>query len=41
MINFDVGMGTAAGLYQSIFGFCIIMVANHLIKKADPDYALF
>lgn len=39
--NFDVGMGTAAGLYQSVVGFVIILASNWVIKKAQPDYALF
>jgi ABC-type polysaccharide transport system, permease component len=40
-VTFDVGMGTAAGLYQSLFGFIIIMITNHLIKKNNSEYALF
>ncbi|NEN85026.1 ABC transporter permease [Paenibacillus elgii] len=40
-VNFDMGMGTAAGLYQSFFGFLLIMVVNYGIKKARSDYALF
>jgi putative aldouronate transport system permease protein len=39
--NFDVGMGTAAGLYQSAVGFIIIMTTNRVIKKWQPDYVLF
>jgi putative aldouronate transport system permease protein len=39
--NFDVGMATAAGLYQSVFGFLIIMVTNFLIKRSREEYALF
>ncbi|TCW35228.1 putative aldouronate transport system permease protein [Thermohydrogenium kirishiense] len=40
-VNFDVGMGTAAGLYQSFFGLIIILTVNFIIKKIDEDYALF
>jgi ABC-type polysaccharide transport system, permease component len=40
-VTFDVGMGTAAGLYQSLFGFIIIMITNHLIKRNNSEYALF
>lgn len=40
-IEFDVGMGSAAGLYQSLFGFIVIMLSNAAIRKAQPDYALF
>ena len=32
---------SAVGLYQSVFGFIIVLVANALAKKADPEYALF
>ncbi|MGB4659702.1 MAG: ABC transporter permease subunit [Mobilitalea sp.] len=37
----SIGIGTAAGLYQSLFGFIIIMVTNWLVKKKNPEYALF
>lgn len=39
--NFDVGLGTAAGLYQSIIGFIVIMTTNFIIRRKQPDYALF
>ncbi len=39
--NFDIGMGTAAGLYQSVFGFFLVMLTNAIVKKVNPDYALF
>ncbi len=39
--NFDVGMATAAGLYQSVFGFIIIMATNTIIKRRREEYALF
>ncbi|MGN0250671.1 MAG: ABC transporter permease [Oliverpabstia sp.] len=37
----DYGMSTAAGLYQSIVGFILILSSNMIIKKIDPDNALF
>ncbi len=37
----SIGIGTAAGLYQSLFGFILIMVTNFIVKKKNPDYALF
>ena len=37
----DFGMASAAGLYQSVLCFCIIMFVNSLIKKYQKDYALF
>lgn len=39
--EFDVGMSSAAGLYQSLFGFVVIMLSNAAIRKAQPEYALF
>ncbi|PYI54635.1 ABC transporter permease [Paenibacillus flagellatus] len=39
--TFDIGMATAAGLYQSVFGFVLIVSVNYLIKKINDDYALF
>lgn len=41
MVDFDIGMGTAAGLYQSVFGFVLIVVVNFLVKRKNSDYALF
>ena len=37
----DVGMTTAATLYQSVMCFFIIITVNALVKRVDPDYALF
>ncbi len=37
----SMGLGTAAGLFQSLFGFVIIMVTNALIKRKNPEYVLF
>lgn len=39
--NSDYGMSAAAGVYQSVLGFCIIMAVNAIVKKVDSDYALF
>ena len=39
--SFDPGASSAAGLYQSFFGFVLIMVVNTIVKKLQPDYALF
>lgn len=39
--DFNPGMSTAAGLYQSLFGFILIMTVNTIIKKVKPEYALF
>ncbi|MDR1766087.1 MAG: ABC transporter permease subunit [Lachnospiraceae bacterium] len=39
--DFDIGRSSAAGVYQSVFGFILIMAVNTIIKKRNPDYALF
>ncbi len=39
--NFDVGMGTAIGLYQSVFGLLLVLVSNYIVKRYREDYALF
>lgn len=35
------GLGTAAGLFQSIFGFVTIVLTNYFVKRKNEDYALF
>lgn len=37
----SMGLGTAAGLFQSLFGFIVIIVTNLCIKHRNPEYALF
>lgn len=37
----NMSMSSAAGLYQSIVGFILILVANLIVRKLDPDSALF
>jgi ABC-type polysaccharide transport system permease subunit len=37
----SMGLASAAGLYQSVFGFIIILVTNFLIKRKNEEYALF
>ena len=39
--NFNIGLGTAAGLYQSLFGMTTVLIVNFVVKKLNPDYALF
>jgi len=39
--NGDIGMSSAAGLYQSIVGFIIILISNYAVKKINPDNSLF
>ena len=37
----NVGMSTAAGLYQSVVGFVMVLFANWVVTKIDPDSAMF
>jgi putative aldouronate transport system permease protein len=37
----DIPMVTAAGLFQSFFGFVLVMIINFLVKRRNPEYALF
>lgn len=40
-VNADIGMAAAAGLYQSVVGFVLILVSNWLVKRIDPERSLF
>ena len=37
----NIGMSTAAGLYQSAVGFVLVLAANKVVTKIDPDSAMF
>ena len=37
----NIGMASAAGFYQSIVGFGLILVCNALVRRMDKDSALF
>lgn len=37
----EIGMSTAAGLYQSVVGFTLVMTSNWIVRKFDKDSALF
>lgn len=37
----DFVMGSAVGLYQSIFGFALVLFSNWLVGRFDKDYQLF
>lgn len=37
----DVGRASAAGFYQSVLGFFLILAANRIVQKIDRDSALF
>ncbi|HEY4432652.1 MAG TPA: ABC transporter permease subunit [Paenibacillus sp.] len=37
----DIGMSAAAGFYQSLVGFVLVLVSNYIVRKFDKDNALF
>lgn len=37
----DMSMSSAAGLYQSVIGFILILGANLLVRRIDPESAMF
>lgn len=37
----DIGMSSAVGLYQAVVGFIMVILSNWIIKKLDPDSAMF
>jgi putative aldouronate transport system permease protein len=37
----DFGMAAAAGLYQSVVGFVLIVLSNWVVKRIDPEKSLF
>lgn len=37
----NVGMASAAGFYQSVIGFAVILFCNFIVRKIDRDSALF
>lgn len=39
--NFNVSMGTAAGLYQSLTSFILVLITNTIVTRVDPECALF
>ena len=40
-VNFDIGMGSAAGVYQSVFGLLLVVTVNAIVRKINDEYALF
>lgn len=37
----DFGMSSAAGLYQSVVGFALVMISNYIVKRKSAENALF
>ena len=37
----SIGLGSAAGLFQSIFGFVVVLITHWAIRRKEAEYALF
>ncbi|MDR3167800.1 MAG: ABC transporter permease subunit [Treponema sp.] len=37
----DIGMASAAGVYQSLVGFLLVLISNLIVKKINPESAIF
>jgi putative aldouronate transport system permease protein len=37
----DIGMSSAAGLFQAVIGFALVLGANWIVRRIDPEKALF
>jgi len=37
----NLGMASAAGFYQSVVGFILVVVSNFMVRRANPENALF
>ena len=37
----NISMSSAAGVYQSLVGFCVVMLSNWIVRRVDKDQALF
>ncbi|WP_019004513.1 ABC transporter permease subunit [Cohnella laeviribosi] len=37
----DIGMSSAAGVYQSVVGFLLVLISNYIVRKINSDNALF
>ena len=37
----NIGMSAAAGLYQSVVGFLVVLAANQAVRKIDKESAFF
>ncbi|RED63056.1 putative aldouronate transport system permease protein [Cohnella lupini] len=41
IVSGDIGMSSAAGLYQAVVGFVLVLVSNFVIRRISKDDALF
>ncbi|MCJ0602153.1 sugar ABC transporter permease, partial [Enterococcus cecorum] len=37
----DIGMSSAASLYQSVVGAILLLITNFIVRRIEPDSALF
>lgn len=37
----DIGVSSAVGLFQSLVGFVMVILTNYVVKKIEPDNAMF
>jgi len=40
-MNQQFGVAAAVGLYQSVMGFILVVITNHIVRRHDRDLALF
>ncbi len=41
MVNNNVGMSSAASVFQAVIGFVLVLVSNLFVKKVNPENSLF
>ena len=41
MLTNNIGMSSAAGVYQSVVGFILVVTANFIVRKVDNESSLF
>ncbi|MBQ7097406.1 MAG: sugar ABC transporter permease [Clostridia bacterium] len=40
-LNGDIAMSSASGFFQSIVGFCLVLITNYIVRRIDESQALF
>ena len=41
MVNNNVGMSSAAGIFQAVIGFVLVLSSNLIVRKINPENSLF
>ena len=41
MVNNNVGMSSAASIFQAVIGFILVLASNLLVRKINPENSLF